>query len=520
MANSRGKEFTINMVANLVNFILNIGIGFVLTSYITARAGADAYGFVGLANNIVNYAILITMTLNSVASRFIAVAFHQGDYDKADVYFSSTFSADLIICAVLGVAAIPFIWNLEKILNIPNHLVWDVKWLFCFVILNFLTTTIASVLDSATFITNKLYLSSIATMSYTLVRALLMVVCFAFFPTWILWVGVATCIGNFVQVSLKFVYNRKLTPDLRVRRSKFSLQATKNMLSEGVWNSVSQLQQILQSGVSLLIANLSVTALDTGLLSIAQTIPTTLVSLASSIAWLFFPDQTRLFAQGKRKEMVNETLDAMRICGFVINTIFVVLLVNGKDFITLWQPGQNINRIYILMVLTLLGVLIAGVAGPIQIIPLIINRLRPYSVTLVLFGIGSVLTTLILENTTNWGIFVIALIPGLFDSLANTLFVPIYVSRNMRMSSKSYYKIYGIYLLTTVIASILSFGIYRLLPRTKVTWGLFILECVVTLLITAICDAFILLGKRGRKILVTAVMKRIHVAPLGKLRNL
>lgn len=90
----------------------------------------------------------------------------------------------------------------------------------------------------------------------------------------------------------------------------------------------------------------------------------------------------------------------------------------------------------------------------------------------------------------------------------------------MRMSSKSYYKIYGIYLLTTVIASILSFGIYRLLPRTKVTWGLFILECVVTLLITAICDAFILLGKRGRKILVTAVMKRIHVAPLGKLRNL
>lgn len=512
MANNKGREFTINMVANLVNFILNIGIGFVLTSYITAHAGADAYGFVGLANNIVGYASLITMTLNSVASRFIAVAFHRGDSEKADMYFSSTFSADLIICAVLAAAAVPFIWNLEKILNIPTRLVWDVKWLFFFIILNFLTTTIGSVFTSATFVTNKLYLTSIATMSYTLVRALLMVVCFTFFPTWVLWVGVATCIGNLVQVFLNVVYNRKLTPDLMIDRRKFSWIATKNMLAEGVWNSVSQLQQILQSGVSLLIANLSVTALDTGLLSIAQTIPTTLSSLASSISWLFFPEQTRLFAQGKKKEMVDETVDAMRICGFVINTIVVVLLVDGMDFIALWQPGQNIRRIYILMVLTLLGVLVTGVAGPLQIIPMIINQLRPYSVTLVLFGIGSVLTTLVLENTTNWGIFVIALVPGFFDSLANTLFVPAYVSRKMRMSSAIYYKIYGIYILATAVAAILSFGAYQLFPQTGATWGSFIVKCLVTALITVVCDLLILLGKRGRRVLVATVKKRLRKA--------
>lgn len=511
MENSRSKEFTINMVANLVNFVLNIGIGFVLTSYITAHVGADAYGFVGLANNIVSYALLITMTLNSVASRFIAVAFHRGDKHQANVYFSSTFCADLIICLVLAVAAVPFIWNLENILNIPDRLIWDVKWLFCFIILNFLTTTITSVFDSATFITNKLYLTSLATMTYTLVRALLMVLCFAFFPTWVLWVGVATCVGNLVQVLLKFLYSLKLTPDLKVKRKQFSWRATRNMLSEGIWNSVSQLQQILQSGVSLLIANLSVSALDTGLLSIAQTIPVTLISLASSISWLFFPEQTRLFAQDKKKEMVDETVGAMRVCGLVINTIFVVLLVNGMDFIALWQPHQNIRRIYILMVLSLLGVLITGVAGPLQIIPLILNRLRQYSVTLVMFGIGSVLTTVLLENTTSWGIFVIALVPGLFDSLANVLFVPVYVARAMRMQSMIYYKVYGIYLLATVVASLLSFGAYRLLPWNG-SWGSFIVKSCMTALIAILCDAFILLGKRDRRLLGGVIMKRIRRA--------
>lgn len=61
-----------------MNFAVNMGIGFAITPFIVSRVGAEAYGFAGLANTMVGYATLFTIALNSVAGRFITVAYHQG----------------------------------------------------------------------------------------------------------------------------------------------------------------------------------------------------------------------------------------------------------------------------------------------------------------------------------------------------------------------------------------------------------------------------------------------------------
>lgn len=84
------KQLLVNMVASLVNFAVSVGIGLVLTPYIVRSIGAEAYGFVGLANTFVSYAQLLTIALNSVAGRFITVAYHEGDDSKANGYYSST----------------------------------------------------------------------------------------------------------------------------------------------------------------------------------------------------------------------------------------------------------------------------------------------------------------------------------------------------------------------------------------------------------------------------------------------
>ena len=82
------KQLLVNMVASLVNFAVSVGIGLVLTPYIVRSIGAEAYGFIGLANTFVSYAQLLTIALNSVAGRFITVAYHEGDEAKANGYYS------------------------------------------------------------------------------------------------------------------------------------------------------------------------------------------------------------------------------------------------------------------------------------------------------------------------------------------------------------------------------------------------------------------------------------------------
>ena len=90
------KRLMINMVSNIVSFIVSMGISFLLTPYIINTVGKEAYGFVGLANNFVSYAELITLALNSLAQRFITIKIHQNDFDGANKYFTSVTIANII----------------------------------------------------------------------------------------------------------------------------------------------------------------------------------------------------------------------------------------------------------------------------------------------------------------------------------------------------------------------------------------------------------------------------------------
>ena len=144
------------MAASLIQFTINIGIGFCLSPFVVSKSRCrKPYGYVGLANNIISYVSLLTIALDSVAGRFITIAYHQGEKEKAERYFSSTFMADCLIALVVAVVAIPVTFNLEHLINIAPHLVDDVKMLFAFLFVQFIITSVSTVLTVATFITNN-----------------------------------------------------------------------------------------------------------------------------------------------------------------------------------------------------------------------------------------------------------------------------------------------------------------------------------------------------------------------------
>ena len=92
------KTLSINLVASFIVTGVNVCVNLFIMPYIVNNTGSEAYGFVSLANNIVNYATIITVALNSVSSRFIALAFHKGHQKEANEYFNSVLWSDIIIC--------------------------------------------------------------------------------------------------------------------------------------------------------------------------------------------------------------------------------------------------------------------------------------------------------------------------------------------------------------------------------------------------------------------------------------
>lgn len=71
------KSLFINMIATTLAFVINAVISFIITPYLVKILGDEAYGFIGLANNFVSYASIITVALNSMAARFITIEIHK-----------------------------------------------------------------------------------------------------------------------------------------------------------------------------------------------------------------------------------------------------------------------------------------------------------------------------------------------------------------------------------------------------------------------------------------------------------
>ena len=494
-----GRQLMVNMAASFVIFAANIGIGLVLPPFVVSKIGAEGYGFAGLANTMIDYATLLTIALNSVASRFIAVAYHRGDTVRARRYYSSTLAADVIISAVIVAAGVPLIACLDRFIRIPGDLVGDVKMLFAFVLLNFVISTVTTVCMVAAFVSNKLYLSSLASLAGMLVRLAALVALFGCLPPRIAYVGVAGCLAWGVTRTINLACSRRLTPDLRFDRRAVSWPVVREMLASGVWNSVVKLQQIMASGLKLLVANLVAGPYLMGMLSVAQTVPATLASMMINVASLFYPKQTQCYAQGRRGGLLAELVSGMTVCGCFTNVIVVPVVVLGHDFLRLWQPGQDTALLYGLMVCSTLGFFVSGVATTLHNLPLIVDRLKWYSIAWLVSSTISLAATLLLAGMLpRWSIYMIAAVQPVVDAVTNVAFVPVYAAACLGVARSYFYPTYVRYASATAVAMLAAAALRRLPGLGEPGWAMLLVMGAACACLTAAVEWFMLLGRRDR----------------------
>lgn len=79
---SDSKAILLNIIWAVLAILVKYAINFLTTPYVTNNIGVEAYGFVSLANTFTSYIDLISIALNSFASRYIAIAYHQNDLKK------------------------------------------------------------------------------------------------------------------------------------------------------------------------------------------------------------------------------------------------------------------------------------------------------------------------------------------------------------------------------------------------------------------------------------------------------
>lgn len=502
---STNQMLVINMVSSFLSLAVTFGISFFLSPYIVETVGVEAYGFVGLANNFISYASLITIALNALAGRFITIAIHEKKIEKANRYYSSVFLANCLISAVLLLIG-SIVWvYLEYLISIPASILWDVKLLFAALFINCIVSTVGSVFSVATFATNKLYISSFRNIESSLIRAVVLVGLFAFLSPKVSYLGITSLLTGVYCMAFNIHYMHKLLPELQIKRSSFDFLAVKELVASGVWTLINRLGQILSDGLDLLVTNLFIDATAMGVLSLAKTIPALITTVVGSLVSVFSPNFTILYAQKKHEELVTAVKQSMKIMGVITNLPVIILIVCGEQFFSLWQPTQDARQLQILSILTIGCTVFSGGINCIYDIFTVVNKLKANSLVVVFSGLLSVLITFILVKFTSLGIYAVAGTSTIVAIIRNLAFTSPYGAKCLNLKWYVFYPDIFRPVAFAIVSIVISGAVLTFLPSGG--WMMLVIRAAITGTLSIAFGFFIVLNKSDRALIISKFAK-------------
>ncbi|PCS00097.1 hypothetical protein RT41_GL001408 [Lactococcus fujiensis JCM 16395] len=477
-------------------FVVNLLINFILSPFIVQNLGAEANGFVQLANTFVSYVSIITIALNSMASRFITVSLVKGEKQRANQFYSSTFFGNVILLGVLIIPIAVMIYNLQHFVNISPSLVGQVKYLFSLIFISFFLSTAAPVWTVATFVKNKIYLQSIGTMLSTLTRAIAIGLLFMAFKPKIWYLGIAAILSTLILQIWQFYCKTKELNELKVKIEDVKWENIKELLASGIWNSVNQLGILLFGGLDLIFSNLFINAKAMGIVSIAQIVPNFLGSLQSTITNIFTPNMTIFYAKGKIEALKNEIFKAGKINIALLGIPFTILVVFGQEFFHLWMPSQNSVLLQQLSVLYTLSFLLMVGIMPLWSIFVIVNKTRTNSDTVIISGVISAILTLAALKFTNLGVLAICGVSSIVAIFRNIIFVVPYSAKYIGLKWTTFFPL----IFLTIFNFVVEFTLGKVLLHfmTVDSW-LSLATAVIIFGLLSIVLSFVILLNRKEK---------------------
>lgn len=511
------KQTNINIAVNIIAFAVQIMIGFYTAPVLIHALGTEAYGFIGLANDFVTYISIITAIFNSVVARFISFEMARGNTHRAERYFNSILAADFCLAGVFALAAAAVVPNIDRILNVPNNLLTDVKATFLITFITYIIGVITSIFTTAAYVKNRLDIQGTRNIVQSLVRFIFIVIFLNVFRIRIYWVSIAALIAAVAVAGLNINITRKIMPEIHVDIGKSSWKMILELVKSGGWMAFTSLSAILMRGLDLLVANLMLGSYYMGLLSVARTFPNYFSGIINTIAPIFGPVFIALFAVGKKEELKEATEASIKSMALLLFVPLAGFLVFSGDFYALWLGGYSAAEIRIINTLSAITVIQSffdTATSTMAQMSVVTNRLKAPVFVSFFCGLLNVSAVFILLKFTALGVYAIVLSSTAIMVVRYVIFNSFYCAYILGLPLRVF--------LTTAMkawltAPVLILGMHLFKYLIPVhTWAEFILLAVVCGTIGYGAEFFMLEGRNAAVKIKFYIHKLKHIRGLQK----
>ena len=504
------------MITQVISFAVNMLIGFFLTPYIVEHV-QSGNGFITLSSNFISYATLITTAINSMAGRFIAISYFRDEKENVLKYYSSVFFVNVFLCLIFTIPVILLIVFLPNLIKVPMELVNDVRALFLLVFSHFFIDLIGSVFVSSGYVMNRLDMVAMRKTEATILKGVLTFLIFFIFIPHLWYVGLVQVLCSLYNAFRNYRIHKKLMPEVKISRKHFDIHKIAELLSSGIWNTISSVGSVLVNGLDVLIANIAINEVAMDIVSVAKYLPVYIQSLVVTLANVFAPKQTKLFAEGDFVGMKKTLISSSRFTALVTCLPVVFMLVYGKQFFTLWVPSKDAQLLWILAMVAVSMYPIQLVASTFNAVITSANKVKVNSLVTIGFSLASILAMFILLQFTDNETVKMAIIVGcsmVFLTLQSLVFTVPYCAKIIQCKTWGLYWVFLQSILCVLVSCVVCFLVSKVFIAN--TWIKLIASGVIVCIVSVAAGLFLILGKEERSKGLAMLKKKFHRKKEGK----
>ncbi len=475
-----------NALWALLYMIVSTIANLYLTPYYIRQVGMELYGYIGLVNNVISFIDIISISLNSMAQRYISLSLFRKNTDKAYQYYSSCIKANGILIAIFSVPGIVAVCKISAFMNIAEGLIYEVQMLFGLMVANYFIAVFSNIFYIAAFVKDRLDLHAKVQIASLFFR-----ICIVFFlfqnkggHVWFISLGIL--FQNIVLCIFHFFYKKRCFSRLVYHRRNYSFSAIKLFVKDGIWASLNTIGNILNTGLDLWITNLMLTPVLTSVISIASSIGTIFYGITKTLTGSFYPEQMRAYSEGDIDSLVKKLKRSMKFNSAVCVSIFSIFYFCGEEFLRLWMDSDSVGLLFRLSCVTLLSYIITGVVNPLYYVFTITSKLKVPFIVNIIGGLLNVLGMYVLIKHTDLGAYAVVL-TTMAINLIHLIDTPIYSAYCLKIGIRTFYSTIIRHIMSGFFNLIILFIIDQFMFIEKGWWRLSAKVMIYLLLSIMIC---------------------------------
>ena len=345
-------RFVLNLGMNLTSLLAVGIIGLLMVPFYIDSLGIASYGIIPVCVSVAGYVAVVCDAASNSVFRYLSVPLRIGDREKAEKVYSTAFGGMAFSVAVLIPAVLIVSYLSVSMFDVGGNDATSVRLLFLGVLGSVLITLLGNTYGSVLMSCNRLDLQSMVRIVQTVCQAAIIVITFDIGSTSVQWIGAAYAVTATGCVLLAYLASRSVCPFLHLHIHDFSLQEAKKILGIESWNLVNMAGNLFFLQMCLILANVLYGSIEAGILSVAISLVSMMVSLTAAVSSAFAPIMMVRFSENGTDAVNRLCISAVKITGLTVAPFIAYICVFSTQILKTWVgDGFGLENILLIMLL-------------------------------------------------------------------------------------------------------------------------------------------------------------------------